>query len=100
MPTAQVEEPTRCQAQRKDGSACAVRVRDGETCCWAHSPQTEQQRDAARRAGGRASSNAARASKHLPKHLQEAERRLVRLLDDLECGQIAPRTAEVIGGLI
>jgi hypothetical protein len=92
--------PAVCTAQKKTGAPCTARALPGSALCFGHDPTKAAERLAARRRGGRGRSTAARVKGHLPPHLQDAQQRLTRLLDDVESGTVTPRAGEVLGGLI
>ena len=95
-------EARRCSASRRDGSPCTGRALPSpdEQFCFAHSPSRQEALKASRAAGGKARATRERASKALPRHLQELQDRLVQLVAEVLAGQVQPRATEVAGGLV
>jgi hypothetical protein len=87
-----------CPVIRKDGQQC--RGTPGPSgLCWAHSPDTAEKREEARRRGGQGKSTASRAQRLLSPDLQRLDLILDGAIAAVVKGNIAPTQASAIASL-
>jgi hypothetical protein len=68
--------------------------------CFAHDPQNRAQATAARRRGGENRSTVARASRRMPRDMQELSKRILAAFTAVENGDLDPARAHAMGRLV
>jgi hypothetical protein len=82
-----------CEATRRDGHPCTIRV-VGDSCfCFAHSPALREQREQAHRRGGQNRATAKRLAKIMPVRLLPVWDVLEQALSDVLDGRLDPKLA-------
>ncbi len=89
----------RCDALRKDGSACKAPALPDDTKCWAHSSSTEERRDAARKSGGANSAKTVRLRGMLPPRLVPVFDALEAALTEVHDGLLDPKQAMAMAAI-
>jgi hypothetical protein len=87
-----------CTATKRDGTSCRSMALDSGLC-WAHDPAVRDRADAARRKGGENRSTLVRASRRLPRDMQELSRRILEAFAAVESGELAPDRAHAMSRL-
>src|SRR5690242_12728705 len=94
---------TTCTAVRADGQPCGGPAR-GSGYCFAHDPDLQAKRQAARRAGGHGKRSTSRLDKHTPHGLRPVLDRLYAALDGVAEGSLTPQQgssmASIAGAII
>ncbi len=87
-----------CQATRADGSPCrAAPTPSGY--CWAHDSDLRDKAKEARRLGGHNRSSTVRASRHMPRSMQDLAQRLLEAVDEVRSGELDPKKATAMASL-
>ncbi len=96
----------RCKATRCDGTPCRSPAESigPDGFCWAHSPTTREERQAARAKGGKGKASAARLDRLVPATLKPVLATLLDALDEVrgEDGQpptLSPQQAQAMAAL-
>ena len=92
-------EPKRCEATRRDGSPCAGFALPGTSFCFAHDPERQAARAAARRKGGRNSAKVIRLRGLIPPRLLPVYETLEAALQEVHDGKLDPRRAVAMASL-
>ncbi len=89
-----------CESTRADGSPCRARALPDRTQCWAHDGSTRELAHAARRRGGTNRSNVQRASRHMPRDMQDLSKRILAAFEAVETGELPPDRAHALARLV
>src|SRR5207248_2318809 len=87
-----------CSATRRDGQQCTTRAL-ASGFCFSHDPAGAKRRKEASARGGRNKATVIRIAKGLPPELRDVQERLLGLLDRVEVGEVAARTASAIAAV-
>ena len=91
-----------CQALNAEGKRCEARRMSGSSYCFFHSPEKEQARRTARRAGGLKNRIAVlpRATPDVQlSHARDIQRLLAETINQVRRGELDPKAANCIGYL-
>lgn len=89
-----------CRGVRADGDRCRSAVVGASGWCFAHDPDLEAERAAARERGGQASSNVARLRRHFePSTLGPIFDQLKEALRQVHSGELSPAQASAMASL-
>jgi hypothetical protein len=84
---------TTCTATCKNGTPCSAAARPGKALCFAHCPDLQAKRQAARVNGGAGKATARRLDRLTPARLRPVLDKLYAALDGLEDGSVEPKVA-------
>jgi hypothetical protein len=88
-----------CSQTRADGQPCGGRPLEGRDTCFAHDPEREDERQAARAKGGQNSATAVRLRALVPPRLIPLFDRLETVMEELHDGSIEPKVATAMAGV-
>ena len=91
--------PKQCAGTRKDGAPCTARVMGEGEFCFAHAPEREAERRAARERGGKGKATARRLDKLVPATLKPVVGTLLDALEEVHQGSLDPKRASAMAAL-
>ena len=89
---------TRCRGVRRDGTPCGAQA-GPSGWCWAHDPDHEEARRAARSRGGKGKATARRLDKLVPATLKPVVGTLLDALEEVHQGDLDPKRASAMAAL-
>ncbi len=88
-----------CETIRANGMPCRARALPERQQCWAHDSGSQAKATAARRRGGTNRSTIVRASRRMPRDLQDLSRRLLEAFAEVHSGELPPDRAHAMSRL-
>jgi hypothetical protein len=90
---------TVCTATRVNGTSRSAAARPGKTLCFAHDPELQAKRQAARVNGGAGKSTSRRLDRLTPAGLRPVLDKLYAALDGLEDGSVEPKVGTAMASV-
>ena len=88
-----------CTARRANGQPCSAKARPGRPFCFAHDPELQATRQAARLAGGRNKRTSIRLDRLTPASLRPLLDKFMAAVDAVEAGTLEPKQASAMAAL-
>ncbi len=91
--------PNQCESARRDGGRCKAPALPNRPYCFAHDPELQEQRQAARKRGGRNRADVVRLRGLTPPRLLPIFDTLEAALREVHAGDITPQQATAMAAL-